>query len=203
MKAEYSKSLKVTAFYWVLVILLSGCAGTVVNMREVPLGQAHYVPGQGEALIVFMRPSGFGFAIQSSVFELSENDPKLIGILAAKKKFAYRVAPGEHLFMVIGESADFMSANLEKEKTYYSLITPRMGLWKARFSLKPIHKNELNSEEFSKWLEGCNWVESIAKSEEWAQRHMPSIQSKKQEYMPKWLARPENERPRLFPEDGL
>lgn len=203
-ESKCSKCLKVMmVFFWGIIFLLSGCAGTVVNMREVPRGQAHYAPGEEQSLIVFMRPSGFGFAIQSSVFELSEGKSKLVGIVAAKKKVAYRVIPGEHLFMVIGESADFMSANVKKGETYYSLVTPRMGFWKARFSLRPIHRDELNSEEFSKWLESCNWVEPTAKSQEWAQQHMPSIQSKKQEYMPKWLARPENERPRLFPEDGL
>ena len=122
-----------------LALLLAGCAGTVTNMREVPAGEPAMAPEPGKSLVVFMRPSGFGFAIQSSVFEVRDNDPLLIGIVAAKAKVGYNVEPGKRLFMAVGESADFMTAELEPNKTYYVQVTPRMGLWKARFSLAPVH----------------------------------------------------------------
>lgn len=54
-------------------------------------------------------------------------------------KVAYHTEPGEHMFMVIAESADFMQATLEAGKTYYAQIVPRPGVWKARFSFRPIN----------------------------------------------------------------
>ena len=39
-----------------LAILLSGCAGTVKNMRELPADAVVAPPKQDEALVVFMRP---------------------------------------------------------------------------------------------------------------------------------------------------
>jgi hypothetical protein len=149
-----------------------------------------------------MRPSTLGFAIQSSVFDVTDGDPQLVGIVAAKKKVGYQVEPGEHLFMVVGESADFMSATLAENKTYYALVTPRMGLWKARFSLQPVHADELGGDEFQDWLDGCEWVEKTPESDQWATANIMSIRSKQNEYHAKWMAKSATERPVLYATDG-
>lgn len=159
-------------------------------------------PEEGKSIVVFMRPSSVGFAIQSIVFEIKGDNPALAGIVAAKKKVSYQLEPGKHLFMVIGESAGFMLAELEANKTYYALVTPRMGMWKARFSLKPIHADELSSSRFSEWLEGCEWVEKSPASDNWASDNMASIQSKHKEYHTKWISKDLSERPKLLPQDG-
>jgi hypothetical protein len=187
---------------FVVVLFLSGCAGKVKNMGVVPPGEIITSPAAGKSMIVFMRPSTLGFGIQSSVFEVKNEDVRLAGIVAAKKKVAYELDPGEHLFMVIGESADFMYADLEPEKTYYALVTPRMGVWKARFSLKPVHAEELSSPQFEEWLQNCEWVKIIPESETWATSNMESIQSKRKEYYEKWMNKSENDRPKLLPQDG-
>ena len=192
------------AFLFVsLSILISGCAGTVKNMAEVPASRVVERPADGKAMVVFMRPSGLGFAIQSSVFEAKDGASILVGIVAAKAKVAYQVDPGKHLFMVVGESADFMNAELLPNKTYYALVTPRMGVWKARFSLRALHQNELNTSEFKGWADGCKWIEKTPESENWAQTNMPSIQSKYTEYFAKWMSKAEAERPMLLPDDGM
>ncbi|MBE9527230.1 MAG: hypothetical protein IME94_09685 [Proteobacteria bacterium] len=184
------------------VLLMSGCAGTVKNMNIVLPENVIEAPEPGKSLIVFMRPSGFGFAIQSSVFEIKDNNAILAGIVAAKKKVAYQVEPGEHLFMVIGESADFMSAELQENMTYYALVTPRLGLWKARFSLKPVHSDELYSSEFNDWIESCEWVEISPESRSWAISNMNSIQSKQREYYKDWMEKDESDRPKILLKDG-
>jgi hypothetical protein len=171
-------------------------------MRTVQPDEIVSAPEEGKSLVVFMRPSTLGFAIQSSVFEIEGDHPSLVGIVAAKKKVSYQLEPGKHLFMVIGESADFMSAELEENKTYYALVTPRMGVWKARFSLMPIHLSELDSSQFSEWLEACEWVGKNADSENWASENMPSIESKRETYYEKWMSKDVSERPNLLPQDG-
>lgn len=197
-----SRNLLILSVLLLPALLLSGCAGSVKHMRVVPPDQAVSAPGPGKSMVVFMRPSSMAFAIQSSVFEVEADRPRLAGIVAAKKKIAYQVEPGEHLFMVVSESADFMSADLQPDKTYYALVTPRMGVWKARFSLKPVHAEELQSPRFNEWLAGCVWVEKTPESDQWAEANMPSIQSKQQGSYEKWMQRPEADRPRLMPRDG-
>ena len=184
-----------------LIILSSGCSTSY--MKVVPSERAVFKPEQDKAMMVFMRATAYGGAIQSSVFEIIDDKALLVGIVSAKKKVACSIAPGEHLFMVIGENADFMSANVQAGKAYYALVTPRMGMWKARFSLKPIKQEELQSKDFKKWQNSCKWVENTPKSIQWAESNMNSILKKYQKYYPKWMDKSESARPRLMPQDGL
>lgn len=185
-----------------LTALLTACAGTVTNMREVSAGSAPMTPEPGKALVIFSRTSGIGFAIQSSVFEVENDRPSLIGILAAKTKLAYNAQPGKHMFMVIGENADFLSADLQSSKTYYVDVVPRIGMWKARFSLEPIHRADLDKAEFKASLDECRWVEKTPASENWAMGNMASIQSKRADYYPDWQEKPAAGKPNLLAEDG-
>ena len=116
-------------------LALSGCASKY--MQPVgPERELIYEPSESEAVIIFMRPSAFGGAVQSTVFDVTTGENILVGIVSSKAKVAHKTTPGEHIFMVVGESADFMGAEVEAGKKYYALVTPRVGVWKARFSLK-------------------------------------------------------------------
>ena len=185
-----------------IVFALSGCASKYMQPVD-PEKEQSYQPSETEAIIIFMRPSVFGGAIQSTVFDATTDENVLVGIVSSKAKVAHRAAPGEYLFMVIGESADFMKAEVEAGKIYYALVTPRMGAWKARFSLKPIHRGELDSEEFKKWVSSCSFVENTDSSYQWASDNAPSIQSKRQKYYQKWMSKSEMDRPMLYKEDGM
>jgi len=182
-------------------ILIAGCA-TSSKMEVVPPERVISAPEEGMSPVVFMRPSDFGGGVQSSVFEIKDEKPSLIGIVSANTKVSHQVKPGGYLFMVIGESADFMSAELEADKTYYALVTPRMGVWKARFSLKPIHAAELDTEEFNDWFEQCGWMENTPASEGWARENANSIYSKYTEYYADWMEKDAADRPKLLAEDG-
>ena len=186
-----------------IAFVLSGCAGTVKNMQPYQGDPAKLAPEAGKAMVVFMRPSNLGFAVQSSVFLATEGTPDLVGIVAAQAKVAYQVDPGDHLFMVIGESADFMTAKVAAGKTYYALVTPRMGAWKARFSLKPVARPDQNRAELDAWLGNCKWVEKIPASDTWAASNIESIKKKQTRYYESWMEKGEADRPRLTSEDGI
>jgi len=104
--------------------------------------------------------------------------------------------------MVVGENADFMSANVEADKTYYVEVTPRMGAWKARFGIRAIHRAEVEGGRVDKWLAGCKWVSKNADSERWASENANSIEAKRAKYLPAWYEKAESDRPRLEPDDG-
>jgi hypothetical protein len=184
-------------------LLISGCAGTVKGMRELPETAVPAAAPAGKSQIVFMRPATLGFAIQSSVFDVTnpKADPSLVGIIAAKTKVAHTVEPGKYTFMAVGESGDFMTAEVLPNKTYYVDVAPRMGLWKARFALEPNHTAELATAEFANDLKDCKWVELSPESAVWAQEHMPSVKSKYAEYYADWM-KSTDEKMKLLPEDG-
>ena len=181
------KPLNRNIIFVLLFVLLTGCASS--RMKPVPETQAPYVLAAGETQVIFMRPSFFGGAIQSSVFDVTDNKDELIGIVSAGTKVRYGTQSGEHLFMVVGENADFMRAFLDPGKTYYALVTVRMGFLKARFSLKPVRRDELDGETFKGWDKSTSFVENTEQSRQWARDNRDSISTKKAEYLQKWAAK--------------
>jgi hypothetical protein len=177
----------------------AGCGAHVKNMR--PVESVNTVAAPNESVIVFLRPSHVGFAIQSAVWEVMPNQPSnLVGIVAAKKKVVYRTAPGTHLFMVTSENADFMEARLEPGRTYYALVTPRMGVWRARFSLRPVHIGD--SLQLPEWQRDTGWVELDETSARWAAENLPDIEERRARYFNEWLQKQPFDRPVLMPEDA-
>ena len=148
-------------------------------------------PEPGKALVLFMRPSSVGFAVASSVYDAPDEDTRFIGVVRSKQKVAYQAEPGVHRFMVIAENADFMDATLEAGKTYYVLIQPRMGMWKARFSLFPVHNHAdpgdtLQSPDFLKWNAKTELVATSPAGLAWYEENKPSVAEKKADYLVKW-----------------
>ena len=183
------KRISLAAGALLALALLSGCVSTSGHMTDAtgptPTATAD------KALVVFMRPSNLGGMIQSSVYRTEGSGNELIGIVSANTKTAYLAEPGEHLFMVVAENADFVNATVEAGKTYYVLVSPRMGVWKARFSLLPIHndpaaKYSLNSAEFLEWQRDTRWVEKSPAADAWYVSHEADIAAKQADYMQKW-----------------
>ena len=167
-------------------------------------------PEPGKALVLFMRPSSVGFAIASSVYDAPDEDTRFIGVVRSKQKMAYQAEPGMHRFMVIAENADFMDATLEAGKTYYVLIQPRMGVWKARFSLFPVHNHAdpgdtLQNPEFAKWNAKTELVATSPAGLAWYEENKASVAEKKADYLTKWNRMLASDRAELVlhPHDGV
>jgi hypothetical protein len=119
-------------------VVLSACGGAQMTpATEPPKIRA------GESMVVFMRASMLGGAVAASVFDVTTDETKFVGLVNYGTKYAHPVKPGNYTFMVIGESADFMQVAVLPDRTYYALVTPRIGMWKARFSFKPIRHGQL------------------------------------------------------------
>jgi len=146
---------------FVVLILIAGCAGSSQYMvKATPIESS----SPGKALVYFMRPSGFGFAIN---FQIWDGD-HFIGLSQAKSYFAYECDPGKHLFIGMTENKRGVKADLEAGKSYYIITQVKMGGFRARMAFVPvtlgsefwdkveIYKKELNfiapkEEEVAKW----------------------------------------------------
>ncbi len=188
-------------------LLLAGCAS---NPMEPVADQTIPAAAPDKAQVVFMRDAYTGKAIVSSLYDVTDGKTQFIGVMANGTKIAYPTTPGKHTFMVVSEAADFMEADLVAGKTYYALVTPRMGLWKARFSLWPISNDpeaahSLKSKNFKGWVEDTDLVTNSPKSLAWYERVKASIEKKRAEYWPVWQEKSADavaERT-LKPSDGL
>ena len=188
-------------------LLLAGCAS---NPMDPVADQTIPAAAPDKAQVVFMRDAYTGKAIVSSLYDVTDGKTQFIGVMANGTKIAYPTTPGKHTFMVVSEAADFMEADLVACKTYYALVTPRMGLWKARFSLWPISNDpeaahSLKSKNFKGWVEDTDLVTNSPKSLAWYERVKASIEKKRAEYWPVWQEKSADavaERT-LKPSDGL
>ncbi len=151
--------------------------------------------GDASAKVVFMRVGKMGGAISASVFDVTEpGEPKFIGIVRQSSKVAYPVKPGLYTFMVISEAADFMQAAVLGGKTYYALVTPRMGVWKARFSFQPVRGEEIGTKKFAGWERGTRLVTNTPDSLAWAKNNAADIADKRTRYWPEWSSKSEKDR---------
>jgi hypothetical protein len=172
----------------VLSIGLGACGGGAHMVKS----DKQPVIKQDEAMMVFMRSASFGgSAIAALVLDVSGPEAKFIGMVNKGTKVAYPVKPGEYTFMVVSEAADFMQATVVPGKTCYAMVTPRLGLWKARFSFTPVRKDDA---EFAGWDSETHFVEHGPRTLEWAQRNSTDINSKRFRYWPDWTSKPAPER---------
>ena len=185
-----------------LALLAPGCA-SIKYMKEMPAGSAVQAPRPGKAVVVFMRSSFLGKAVSASVFEIRNDNPQLVGLVANDTKQGYEVNPGRHVFMVVSESADYLSADLAPNRTYYAFVTPRMGAFRARFSLAAVHRGGDLSKRAQDCLKDCRLVQKTSESEAWARENMSDIRAKHKENYPRWNQKPNNEKPHLAREDGV
>lgn len=175
--------------------MLAGCASshmTVINDSPKKL-----TPAPEKSLVIFARTTAFGGAIQATLYDNDE----YIGTISANTKIAYQASPGKHMFMVIGESADFMEADLAAGKTYYAGVIVRPGIWKARFSFHP-NNGQVSDEELKNWISGTKLVEPNDKGWQWASQNAESVQKLKAEYLPEWNSKKESDKQRLHRSSG-
>lgn len=170
------------------IALLSGCASSKMIVQE---NQELVAPSAGKAQVVFMRSTFVGSAIQASVFDVTSGEPEFIGIISNDTKLAHKTDPGKRVFMVVSEAADYMEADLAAGKTYYSMVTPRMGAWKARFSMYPVRNSgggefQYDSKQFKDWLEKTRFVTNTAESKAWAKENLSNIKDKHARYWEVW-----------------
>jgi hypothetical protein len=199
--------MKYYVFLLAGVLLLSSCAS---SKMQVAADQSLASVQPGKAQLIFMRSSFVGSAIQASIFDVSSGEPSFIGIISNGTKLAHTTSPGKKTFMVVSESADFMKAELAANKTYYGMVTPRMGVWKARFSLYPIKeepdsKFTTSSNEFKNWVKNTKLVNNTPESEQWARDNSTDIRVKYIEYWAKWQTKTLDEKRQLtlIPSDGI
>ena len=178
------------------LFIVGGCAAPNMNLSDPAAAEA--TPGSDKALVYFLRPKKVGFKIHAAVYDGDE----FVGFVPYNTKLAYLAEPGEHMFMVVSEAADFMKADLLPGKTYYVQVVPRMGAWRARFSLWPVTKAHLATESVRQWIDAARPVQNKPQAYQWAENNRSSVMAKKAAYFSKWQTKPADRQPYLAPEDG-
>ena len=193
-----------------LIVLLAAACGSE------PVAEDDGVkPEPGKAMIVFLREPKLALqasAPKTSLFLVHADGEgqDFIGILLQGKKIAYNVEPGDHLFMIVGEAADFLEAHMEAGKTYYAVVEKRWGVTRPRYSLWPVsdHPGDQHAvavSDMAKLRAKCEWLEPGDRDRDWYAENKGSVDHKRAGYLKKWNAREEEgaEHHKLSREDGL
>jgi hypothetical protein len=133
-------------FILLLLLAIVSCAKKYM-IQQSPM----VVPGQGKALVNFMRPSFFGKAVSVSLWD----GDKLIGKIYGQQAFQYECEPGKHLFIAWSEYKSPVEAELLADHAYYIVLRTRMGGWRARIHQVPINKHH------ELWPEAQEWRKSL------------------------------------------
>ena len=172
-------------------------------------------PQAGKAMVVFLREPKLALqasAPKTSLFLVHPDgeDQDFIGILLQGKKMAYAVDPGDHLFMIVGEAADFLEAHLEAGKTYYAVVEKRFGVTRPRYSLWPVSRTpdtnlSVSADDAAKLCGDCEWADASDRDRDWYASNKPSVDHKRAGFLKKWNAREEEgkDHPVLHREDGF
>ena len=176
------------------VVFIASCAGSSVYMRS---SEKLLNPTNDKALVRFMRPSGYGTAINFNILD----GEKVIGNSVAESQFDYLADPGKHLFIVASGNKVFLEADLEAGKTYYVITRVHTGAWYARVTLDPVNRG-------SEWWDKVNEYESTLqrlKADTTALKIWEEINKRKIKkiiFAYESLWKDQHQWPKLMPEDG-
>jgi hypothetical protein len=154
----------------VMLLTVMGCAGSSKYMvKSTPIAG----PSPDKAIVYFMRPSGFGFAIN---FQIWDSD-RFIGLSQAKSYFAYECDPGRHLFIGIAENKRGVEADLAAGRSYYVITQVKMGGWRARMAFIPVTRGSEFWDKVEQYEKELNFImpkqEEVAK---WEATEKPEVQ---------------------------
>ena len=75
------------------------------------------------------------------------------------------------------------------------LVTPRIGMWRARFSFRPVRQDECAGSEFAGWNSAAPHYYAVTPAAQtWATNSATSVAAKRAEYWPEGTAKPEEQR---------
>ena len=118
----------------------------------LPLTTTLHQPSDQSALVTFVRPSPFAFAVEVSMWD----GEQFFGMLNSQKVLQYKASPGEHLFIARADNWSDMKATLEAGKQYY--VVAKMFPGKNMFfgigvALNPVLKDgDVTAEQIEGWV---------------------------------------------------
>ena len=176
------------------MVFIASCAGSSAYMKSAETLSS---PRKDKALVRFMRPSGFGYAINFNMLD----GEKVIGNSVAKSQFDYFADPGKHLFVAVAENKVFLEAELDAGKTYYVITRIYSGWWSGRVAFLPVPRG---SEFWDKVLEYEKTLKKLQPDrntlQAWEEANKPKIQKVLSDYESVWKNK--YQWPKLMPEDG-
>ena len=130
------------------LMLLSGCASSARNMIEINPPHPFVAPADG-ALLVFVRPSKFGWAVSANILD---EQGRFLGDAPAKGHFVAAMPAGRHMLVIWAENTDAMDVELAPGKIYFVEVQATMGALSAQMHMKAIKPTSESWAHRDEWM---------------------------------------------------
>lgn len=112
--------------------------------------QTFQKPSPGKSLVHFVRFQGAMAVLPFKYFD----GETYLGEISGNNHFSYECEPGEHLFWVVAENAEFVRGELKANSTYVIEVRPYMRAVSAGVNLYPVNpENERLVKRISKYVD--------------------------------------------------
>ncbi len=101
------------------------------------------------ALVVFLRPSGYGRGVATTILD---DRGAFLGDSIGETQFAVAVPPGQHVFLSWAENTAPLQGNFLPGHVYYVEVSPRMGWWSTRIQMLALTPRSEHWSRVSEWL---------------------------------------------------
>lgn len=191
-----------------LVLLVAGLQGCNSDLMVKPASNVVPAPKPDKATIVFMRSSFVAGAIGVEMFEIENGKLEFIGSLPNGSKIAHQTNPGKKVYMAYGQAADFMIANVDANKTFYSIVRPNWGT--GGFAPTPVRKSgpsdyNMGIAEFKQWRDGTDLLEVGPKAKAWFAENKEKYDAIYKDYWARFQTKSPSEKLQrtMNPNDGI
>jgi len=186
------------------IAFMSGCSTQMVKSKTGLIQP----PTDDQATIVFMRSSFIASGVGVELFEITDGELEFIGNLPNGSKVAHKTEPGQKVYMAYGNAADFMIANVEAGKTYYSIVRPNW--WSGGFAPTPIRTDGSSNyhtglSEFESWKDDSTLLELKPTAQEWFAERRKKYEKIYRIYWNKFQTKSDDKKQQrtLNPQDGI
>jgi len=131
-----------------LTVSVAACTATSDYMVQPRVPVALVAPPNA-ALVVFLRPSGYGRSVATTILD---DDGRFLGDSIGETQFAVALPPGKHVFLSWAENTAPLRAELLPGRVYYVEVSPRMGFWSTRVQLLALTPRSEHWEHVAEWL---------------------------------------------------
>jgi hypothetical protein len=122
--------------YFLMALSVVGCASPVRAPAERDAAAKVFVPVDNKAVLFIYRNENFGAAIGMPI-RVNGQD---IGETGAKTFFRLNLSSGMYVIASEAENTSELPLTLSEGQEYYVWQEVRMGIWKARSSLRQVDK---------------------------------------------------------------
>ena len=165
--------MKMRYFLLLFALLWAGFIYPTASEPAAPAGPASFVAPQDKALVVFVRTSRLGKAIN---FYVVDENKHLVTLFKGNQHVAITAPPGKHTFYVVSENAGLVRTELAAGRTYIISTRAKMGLGKARVIVEPVLRSSPSFAESAGWVRDTKPGEpNFDKGAKWVRKHQDAI----------------------------